>query len=140
MELILLEQALQITKLSPGAAIPSEVWDCAFCALTKTAEELSLVLPETIPLGSPHIEHGWRALQVGAQLDFNLVGVIAGISAALAAQNIPIFVLSTYHTDYILVKEHKLDKAVTALEEAGYTMVSSEFGMNEKTACGSFGD
>jgi len=120
MELILLEQAFQIAKLPPGAAIPPRVWDCAFCALTKTAEELSLVLPETLPIASPHIERGWRALQIGAQLDFNLVGVIAGISAALAVQNIPIFVLSTYNTDYILVKECDLDKAIAALKEKGY--------------------
>ena len=120
MKLKLLDQTCQIVKLPVDAAIPQELADCAFFSVTKTRDELSLVVPETVSINSPHIEKGWKVLKVEAMLDFGLVGVISKISAILADHNIPVFVLSTYNTDYILAKESHLEKTVLALAGSGY--------------------
>ena len=92
-----------------------------FFFLCKTEDELSLVCTtEDAPENPLEREDGWRGFYIEGQLDFSMVGVIAGISKILAENDIEIFVTSTYNTDYILVKKEKYDRAMTALEEAGY--------------------
>ncbi|ACV25545.1 ACT domain-containing protein [Kangiella koreensis] len=95
--------------------------------LSSTDEELSLVceainrdlLKDTVQKS----ELGWRAIKVAGPLDFNLTGIIAGISQVLAEAEIPIFVVSTFDTDYVLVKERKLAEALVVLKKAGYVFV-----------------
>ena len=65
-------------------------------------------------------EDGWRALRIEGTLDFTLVGILAGIAALLAERHIPIFVVSTYDTDYLLVKKENLSAALDALQTGGY--------------------
>lgn len=89
--------------------------DGDFFSLTRTNEELSLVcVEEKIPAGAV-AEKGWRALKVKGPLDFSMTGILVSISGLLAENRISIFVVSTYETDYILVKEEFLDKAVKIL-------------------------
>ena len=88
-----------------------------------TDAELSLVCEtDRTPARTLAREDGWRALRVVGQLDFSLTGILSKIAAALAEAGIPIFALSTYDTDYILVKEECLDRAVEALRGAGYAV------------------
>lgn len=103
-----------------NAPIPAIVLVQPFWSLTRTAEELSIVLPEEVDLPGAVVEGGWRALQVAGVLDFSLTGILAGISGVLAQANISMFALSTYNTDYILVRAEKLEAAVAALQQAGY--------------------
>ena len=65
-------------------------------------------------------EDGWRAMRLAGQLDFSLIGVLAGISAVLAKNGIGIFVISTYDTDYILTKQETYVRALQLLAQAGY--------------------
>lgn len=95
-----------------------------FCFVQRTDEELSVVCPTDAALAHTLArEDGWRAFRIAGVLDFSLIGILAGISAVLADAKIGIFVISTYNTDYILVKAAALDHAVDALTAAGYTVV-----------------
>ena len=86
-----------------------------------TDEEKSLVCPyELVPDNTTHREDGWVGFRICGELEFSLIGVLAGISKVLAENKVGIFVISTYNTDYILVKEENFEKAVRALRGAGY--------------------
>ena len=89
----------------------------------KTDAEISVVcLTVDVPHATLTREDGWRALRVAGQMDFGLTGVLAGLSSTLAQAGISIFALSTFDTDYILVKAENLDLAVSALEAKGYSV------------------
>ena len=109
-----------IIKLPPEAAIPQWALESAFFSITKTGDELSVVAESGCAPKGLDADAGWRTLKIEGVLDFSLVGVIAGISSVLAENNISVFVVSTYNTDYILIKKDNLDKAVRALKECGY--------------------
>ena len=95
-----------------------------FCFIGKTDEEISLVCPhESIPANVLAREDGWRAFRIQGVLDFSLVGILAKISALLSENEISIFALSTFNTDYILVKAEKLDTALGVLMKNGYSIV-----------------
>ena len=121
MELEKLDSALTIAKLSENARI-----DCTadFFFLGKTDEEISLVCrTEDTPAETLAQEDGWRGFRVRGVLDFSLTGILARLSAVLAEAKIGIFAVSTYNTDYILVKETDFECAVRVLTEAGYRFV-----------------
>ena len=87
----------------------------------KTDEELSLVcLTKDAPERTVERSDGWRGFRIEGALDLSLVGVLSGLSAILAENRIGIFAVSTFNTDYILVKEEDFDRAVEALSSAGY--------------------
>ncbi len=121
-----LPQELAVCRAPEGITweqLPEQVLRQPFWSVTSTQEELSLVVPQTaIPQGW-QAEQGWRALQVPGPLDFTLVGVIANIAAPLAAAEISIFSISTFNTDYILLKEVDLERAKSVLLRAGYVVV-----------------
>lgn len=92
-----------------------------FCFLGKTDEEISLVCRrEKTPLNTSEREDGWKAFRIEGMLDFSLVGILSKISAVMAENEIGIFALSTYNTDYILVKKHNFEKAEKVFIEKGY--------------------
>jgi hypothetical protein len=105
-----------------AAAEPVPVWGVQgeFFSVTRTAEELSIICAEAQIPTTVLCESGWRLFKIDAVMDFSLVGIVAGISAALAGANIGIFVLSTYNTDYILVRQPDFAAAVIALRTTGY--------------------
>ena len=92
-----------------------------FFFICRTDEEVSLVCQtENVPKETTNREDGWRAFRFEGTLDFSLVGILSKVSGILAEEKISIFVTSTYNTDYVLVKAKDLERAVKALEEAGY--------------------
>ena len=96
----------------------------AFCFVGKTDEELSLVCPtEKVPARTLARADGWGMFRIEGVLEFSLVGVLAEISAVLAAQQIGIFAVSTYNTDYILTRQEDYENALSTLEQAGYQIV-----------------
>ncbi len=106
--------ALLSEMLAPGGE---------FCFIGKTDEELSVVCPTSyVPPGTVARADGWRAFRIVGVLDFSLVGILAAISGALAAAEIGIFAVSTFNTDYVLVKEEQLSRALEVLAAAGYTI------------------
>ncbi|MBR4685987.1 MAG: ACT domain-containing protein [Candidatus Methanomethylophilaceae archaeon] len=92
--------------------------------LSRTDNELSLVcLTENVPADVLNEEKGWRAFRIEGTLDFSMVGVLSKITGILARENIGIFAISTFDTDYILVKEKDLESALTALRDNGYQVL-----------------
>lgn len=92
-----------------------------FWFLAKTDEEISLVCRTAdVPEGVTDREDGWKMMRIQGTLDFSLVGILSGIAELLACSDISIFVQSTYNTDYILIKEEKLEQALQVLKHAGY--------------------
>jgi uncharacterized protein len=101
---------------------PNELW-----AYLATPEERTLVCPEDIVAQrlppETVAETGWRAFRVAGSLDFSLVGILASIAEPLARASVSIYALSTYDTDYVLVKEFDLERALDALGAAGFPII-----------------
>lgn len=92
--------------------------------VARTPEEFSLVCyNEDVPDNAVRIDPGWKAFHIEGQLDFALVGILSRIAQVLAARGVSIFAVSTYDTDYVLVKEDKAAEARAALLEADYEIV-----------------
>ena len=107
-----------VCRLEADAQMPA--WATGdVIAITRTPDELSIVCSQdNVPESTRH-EPGWRCLRVAGQLDFSMVGVIASSTGTLAAVNISVFVVSTFDTDYLLVKEADLEAAVASLVATG---------------------
>ena len=117
-----LDGEFTIHRFSPMAPSPVEVLDSSFLSITKTEEELSIVCDASIVLDAEESECGWSCIKVLGPLDFALTGILAKLSGVLAEARISIFAISTYDTDYILVKSENLESAVRALSKQGYTI------------------
>ena len=112
-----LDGALSVCKL---VELPEGLLESNLCFIARTSEELSVVCATAeVPADALAREDGWRALKVRGPLDFALTGIMARIAAALAEAGIALFALSTFDTDYVLVKEDKLEAAIAALRGAG---------------------
>ena len=86
--------------------------------------EKSIVCPtDIVPKNTISREDGWRAVRICGELDFSLIGILAGITRVLAERRIGIFAISTFSTDYVLTKEVEYEKAIHALKEAGYSII-----------------
>jgi len=121
MQIRTLDETFALARLSPSAPVPEWVGGRDLIAVVRTRDELSIVCrADTIPSDVQEVERGFRGLAVVGTLDFGVTSVIAGLTAPLAAAGIPIFNISTFDTDYILLREDKLDAAKTALSAAGY--------------------
>ena len=124
LELKLLPEKWAVARLPARAALPAWATTDYFFSITRTPDELSIVLPDHhIPDGAL-AERDWRALQVAGSLDFDLVGVLAALAGPLADAGVSIFVISTYDTDYLLVKVSQLPRALTALHAAGHIILT----------------
>ncbi|MEB3288979.1 MAG: ACT domain-containing protein [Leptolyngbya sp.] len=118
--LAVLEGTFAIHRLPPTAEIPLEILGHRMFSAMRTPQELSLLVPEDVPIVADKTEPGWRGLMIEGTLDFGLTGVLAAIAQVLAEAQISIFALSTYDTDYIFVKADRLEAACEALRQAGY--------------------
>ena len=109
---------LTVCKLADGSLIDL---NREFYFIGKTDEELSLVCrTEETPSNTTERDDGWRGFRIEGVLDFSLIGILSKLSSILAQNSIGIFAVSTYNTDYILVKKENFDKALSVLAEAGY--------------------
>ena len=120
MELEKLEYDLSVCKIE---TIEHVDFSQEFVHLSKTADEISLVCEtDYVPPGAIELEPGWKALKVSGVLDFGMISVISKISNILAESGISIFVISTYNTDYVLMKAEVFDRGVRALGQHGYVV------------------
>ena len=95
-----------------------------FYFVGRTDEEISLVCKtEDTPQATTERDDGWRGFRIQGILDFSLIGILSKLSGILAEHKIGIFAVSTYNTDYILVKEESFERALTVLASEGYTVV-----------------
>lgn len=119
--LVVLPGHYAICRLAPDAEWPA--WAAGpLVSLTRTPEEVSVVCwADTVPPGT-RVEGPWRALRVAGTLEFDLTGILAGMSGALAAAGVSCFALSTFDTDYLLVRAADLGRAAEALAHAGHAI------------------
>ena len=121
MELEKLGYALTVCKVPDVSSIDLSK---EFYFIGRTDEELSLVCrTEDTPAGMVRREDGWKGFRIRGVLDFSLIGILSKISGILAENGIGIFAVSTYNTDYILVKTENFEKALQVLAAAGYVIV-----------------
>ncbi|MDR3050549.1 MAG: ACT domain-containing protein [Oscillospiraceae bacterium] len=116
-----LPEPLAVCRL---AGVGDAPLDAGFFALVRTADEVSLVCPtDRVPSNATARDDGWRAFGVQGPLDFSLVGILADLTAILRDAGVPVFAVSTYGTDYILVKQGDLARAEAALAAVGHTVL-----------------
>lgn len=113
---------LAICRIAPGEGIPGWARGAGLYSITCTADEVSVVCDEADVPGDVRSEPGWRALKVRGPLDFALTGILASIAAPLADAGVSIFAVSTFDTDYVLIREEALERAMGALAAAGHTV------------------
>jgi hypothetical protein len=124
LSLIELEGMFAICKLASDMSIPAWAAAGQFCSITRTSDELSIVCDTAVVPDEIQCERGWRCLRVAGTIPFNVVGILATLVTPLAEARISVFAVSTFDTDYLLVKEHDLDQAVTALRQHGHSVVA----------------
>ena len=123
MKLRVLPGKYDICRLDMDESIPVWAVQSDFFSVTRTGEELSVVCQkEKIPSGT-RSEKDWRVLKIEGPLDFSLIGILSAVSSVLAENKISIFAVSTYDTDYILVKDKDIKKAISALSAGKYEVV-----------------
>ncbi len=112
----LLKGTWAVARLEAGQGPPVWLdWSAPLVSVTRTAEELSVVCPEECVPDTVKAERGWRVFKVEGPLDFALTGILARLTAPLAAAGIPVFAMSTYDTDYLLVRADAAGRAADAL-------------------------
>jgi hypothetical protein len=122
MELSLIPDRMAICRLGPEAARPDWLGEGGLVSVTRTPDELSIVCPQDwVPKGV-ECQRDWIAFKVHGPIDFEMVGVLASLSAALADAGLSLFALSTYDTDYLLVRAGQIGAARQALADAGHTL------------------
>lgn len=118
--LIVGSERLAIARLNPDENLPDLSGTGGFFSITKTPEEISVVIPEKYLEPGWKCERGWRYLKVKGPLDFDLVGILASIVNPLTKVGISLFAISTFNTDYILVKEINLNRTIEVLKKEGF--------------------
>ena len=119
----LLNECFTIHSLPEQSAIPPQVFSAPIYFIAKTFDEVSIVLPQNIIIESDEAEPDWQALEVVGPLDFTLTGILSSISTVLANEKISIFAISTFDTDYVLVKKDTLTAAIKALKSNDYHVI-----------------
>ncbi len=122
LRLRLLPEEMAVCQLPVGASLPNP-GPCSLFSVTQTEHEVSVVCPLELAPRAAKVEPGWRALGVVGPLDFGLTGVLASLALPLADAGIPIFVVSTYDTDYLLVRSPQLAGALEVLQADGHSLV-----------------
>ncbi|MBU3169930.1 ACT domain-containing protein [Clostridium estertheticum] len=122
----LLNEKFSVCRLNKNEQIPEWVKNSSFYSISKTSDELSIVCSQDIIPSNIKCEKDWRILKVEGPLDFSLIGIISSISTILALKRISIFAVSTYDTDYILVKNKDIDNAILALSNERYEIINQE--------------
>ncbi len=125
LKMSILEERFAVCKIKSTAKIPSCILNKKFVSITRTDDELSIVLDELLlsdyidEIGKAEVYKGFRALKVEGPLDFSLIGILSSIAGTLAEVKVSIFAISTFDTDYILLQDESLEIAISALKKIG---------------------
>ncbi|WP_342023644.1 ACT domain-containing protein [Arthrobacter citreus] len=120
--LTLLPEKLSIFRFQPSAPVPDLAAFTGVWSVTRTRREISVVAEEGACSAADEEDPGWRCLYVDGPIPFNLTGIVAGITSAIAAAGLPVFVLSTFDSDLILLRGESVDRALRALRDKGYAI------------------
>ena len=123
MKLQFLPETLSICKMEPNVPIPEWATKGRFFGITKTADELSIVCEQTQVPNGIKSENDWNAFRVVGNLDFSLTGILVSIATPLAVAKVSLFAISTFDTDYILIKKVEREKATWCLQKNGFIFI-----------------
>lgn len=123
LDLDLLSASYAVCRLSSGLPVPAWAEKGDLVSITRTTEELSIVCPQDQVPDGIRSERDFRVLKIRGPLDFTLVGVLAGLAGPLAEAGISLFALSTFDTDYLLVKQDNLGRAAEILIREGHNIL-----------------
>ena len=115
-----LHDVFAICRLQADEALPAWATAKPFFSISRTGDELSIVCLQTLVPDGVRCERGWRCFRVAGAMDFTMIGVVASLAGPLAAAGVSTFVVSTFDTDYLLVKEQDWARAVATLRAAGH--------------------
>ena len=122
----ILPDRMAVCRLAPRAPVPDWIEGSQFCSITRTDEALTVVGSEALVPTGTMSEPGWRCFKVQGPLDFSEIGIIFSLTRPLADSDISVFVISTFDTDFFMVKETDLAKAIDALSTAGHRVVKED--------------
>jgi hypothetical protein len=120
LKLIVLRESYAVCQMPPFDPLPAWAMAGNFSSVSRSATELSIVCCEQGVPADANADRGWRCRRVAGQLEFSLGGILASLLDPLAQASIPVFVISTFDTDYLLVKAAHFDRAVLSLHQAGH--------------------
>lgn len=109
-----------VSRLEPSSDVPSWAWEGGFASVTRTVDEISVVCEESVVPSDVRAERGWSVLKLEGPMDLCAVGVLAKMTKTLAEAGLCLFAVSTFDTDYVLVKAEAAEMAGEALRRAGY--------------------
>ena len=109
-----------VSRLEPDAPVPDWAWRGELVSVSKTRDELSIVCPTSSVPDDVRCEREWAALKLHGPFEFTLTGILVSVLEPLRDAGIGIFAVSTFDTDYVLVKHTNLERAIAALREAGH--------------------
>src|SRR5687768_7798927 len=118
----LLPHRYAVCRFDQNATVPTTVMRSEFFCMMRTHDELSIVCAEGTAPEIGMIENGWRVLKLEGPFPFEMTGILASVLNPLAQREVSIFALSTFDTDYVLIKETQLEAAVLALRDAGHVV------------------
>jgi uncharacterized protein len=124
MKLYVLDELYAVVRCDPDGGLPYWVSGGQFWSATRSDSELSIVCRQDDVPDDASAERGWCALELAGPLNFSLTGVVAALVTPLAEAEVPIFVISTFETDYLLVRERDLPRSVEVLTAAGHDVDS----------------
>jgi hypothetical protein len=128
MRLLLLPGLFAVCRLDPATPLPTWALSASssLISITRTRNELSIVCAQELAPNDVRAERDWRCLMVEGSLDFSLTGLLSALLAPLATAGVSIFALSTFDTDYLLVRAAQIDLAIEALSASGHLVVAME--------------
>lgn len=132
LSLLILPERMAVCRFEPTAPLPDWVDTSSFYSVTRTDEELTVVCRETALDAGATCDGGWRCFRVQGVFDFSEIGIMFSLTRPLAKSGVSVFVISTYDTDYFLVKEKDLAKAIDALTAAGHLLVTGDRGQRSE--------
>ena len=115
LDLVVLEPIFAVCRLSAAEEVPDWAYQGSFSSVSRTPRELSIVCEQDNVPPEVRAEIGWRCLMIEGPLAFTEVGILASLTAPLAAAGVSVFAVSTYDTDFLLVKEADLEQALSSL-------------------------
>lgn len=133
-----------VARLRPDAAVPTELLSTevrdGFLSFTRTPEELSIVCPDALAPASAELDGPWRALHIAGPIPFDLTGVVASLVSPLATAGVPVFVVSTFDGDVLMVPSAEAGRSREILTAAGHTVLPSRSAPEADAEAGRVGE
>ena len=122
-----MRERLAVCRTAAAASIPAWLLEGGFFCVVRTSDELSIVCPESLVPDNDAlvVENGWTALKLEGPFPFSMTGVLASFLDPLAEAGLPVFAVSTFNTDYVLIKQSDMERALTVLRSAGHLALAA---------------